>query len=85
MLKIKDNIDLKELEKYGFSFWENGCGTTGYSCKTKRGYINIIEKDKEYVGKVNVERLIMENDLVRNVNLFYDLIKADLVEKADDK
>lgn len=35
MLKIKDNVDLKELEKFGFEYWENDCGSTGYSKKDK--------------------------------------------------
>ena len=31
MLKIKDNVDLKKLEKYGFKYFINSCGTYGYS------------------------------------------------------
>lgn len=90
MLKIAEyntitgeKIDLKELEKYGFSFWENGCGTTGYSYDTIRGSITIVEKDKEYNNKYNDERMIMENDIVKNIDLFYDLIKDGLIEKVD--
>lgn len=34
MLKIKDNVDLKELEKYGFKYLE---GTTSKICKVDLG------------------------------------------------
>ena len=81
MLKIKDNVDLKELEKYGFEYFVNGCGTTGYSKKTNYGYYTIIEKDKEHLGITIWERRLPTGI---NENLLYDLIKADLVEKVDE-
>ena len=84
MLKIKDNVDLKELEKYEFEYFINGCGTYGYSYKTTRGFITIVEKDKEYNNKYNDERMIKENDIVKNIDLLYDLIKDGLVEKVND-
>ena len=82
MLKIKDNVDLKELEKFGFEYWENGCGSTGYSKKTDYGYYTIIEKDKEHLGIKIWERRIPTGI---KLELLYDLIKADLVEKVEDK
>ena len=30
MLKIKDNVDLKQLEKFGFKYEVDGCGTEYY-------------------------------------------------------
>ena len=85
MLKIKDNVDLKELEKFGFLKWENGCGTIGYSKYFVRGSINIIEKDKEFDNEYNNERVIKDNDVIHDVDIIYDLIQAGLVEKVEDK
>ena len=78
MLKIKDNIDLKELEKYGFEYFINGCGTYGYSLKTSYGFYTIVEKDKENLCKI-WERRIPSGI---NQDLLHDLIKDGLVEKV---
>lgn len=71
MLKIKDNVDLKELEKFGF------------------------KKDKNIYYYKNVFNVIVlrvfDNRKISNPTddngnvLLYDLIKADLVEKVEDK
>lgn len=81
MLKIKDNVDLKELEKYGFKYYENGCGTKGWSRKCDYWhniFLNIIEEEKEFEDK-KIERIIprVYDDIL------YDLIKDGLVEKVD--
>ncbi len=78
MLKIKDNVDLKELEKYGFKYFINGCGTYGYSINLLKGYVTIVEKDNEYDG-------FDERRIPLNITqeLLYDLIQAGLVEKID--
>lgn len=78
MLKIKDNVDLKKLEKYGFKYFINSCGTYGYSIHLLKGWITIVEKDNEYDGFD--ERRI---PISITQDLLYDLIKADLVEKVD--
>ena len=85
MLKIRDNVDLKELEKFGFLKWENGYGTIGYSKYFVRGSITIIEKDKEFDNEYNNERMIKDNDVIHDVDVIYDLIQAGLVEKVEDK
>lgn len=81
MLKIKDNVDLKELEKYGFE--ENGFY---YSKTFNFEYYEVkidVEKDRKY--------LIIQNDYYDSdyacyiPNLIYDLIKADLVEKVSEE
>ena len=71
MLKIKDNVDLKKLEKFGF------------------------KKDKNIYYYKNVFDVIVlrifDNRKISNPTddngnvLLYDLIKADLVEKVEDK
>lgn len=84
MLKVKDNVDLKELEKYGFKYnsYDNsymihlGEGRRGAFCtlyiENKILYIDFAGDDNGYSG----------NDILNDV--LYDLIKADLVEKVDD-
>ena len=85
MLKIKESVDLKELEKFGFTFWENGCGTTGYAYDTIKGSITIVEKDKEFNNEYIVERKIpISQALMCNLELLYDLIKADIIEKVEE-
>ena len=88
MLKIKDNVDLKELEKYGFEvignfarkiFWEKYDNMT-------------IEDDTWLVVENRVLWLIEQGAKDSNERYFgnpqfdtlYDLIKADLVEKIED-
>lgn len=81
MLKIKDNVDLKELEKYGFE--EN---SFYYSKTFNFEYYEVkidVEKDRKY--------LIIQNDYYDSdyacyiPNLIYDLIKADLIEKVSEE
>ena len=69
MLKIINNVDLKELEKFGFIKYEDSY---------------YIENDYSVVVlKVNIETRKITNlgDRMGN-EVFYDLIKADLVEKV---
>lgn len=79
MLKIKDNADLKELEKYGFKKYEDGEYSSYHQTEKENAEI-IIEKDR-YIA-INPYG---ENDIIRNslLDILYGLIKADLVEKVD--
>lgn len=80
MLKIKDNFDLKELEKFGFEkcYWS-------YYQKFNYEYYEVkidIELDRRYI--------IIQNDYYDSdyacyiPDVIYDLMKADLIEKAGD-
>lgn len=69
MLKIKDNVDLKELEKFGFKEDYNM-----YFYKNKYD-IKVVEINKE------TRKIDNLGDITGNI-IFYDLIKADLVEKG---
>lgn len=78
MLKIKDNVDLKELEKYGFKYslgedWHNySIDDFDFNLGDKRK-LNISFADCYY------------DDSIKNfVNLLYDLIKDGLVEKVEE-
>ena len=74
MLKIKDNIDLKELEKFGF-------------VDKKRDFINN-DFGGEFIGVDKFNRGIyiqvenMYSIAEDSFGLIFDLIKADLVEKC---
>jgi hypothetical protein len=84
MLKIKDNIDLKELEKFGFKKYGNEYSTdfmigTFVDCWFKVNCLNRILEMKVCSSEdcsVPVEF---------GCELLFDLIKADLVEKGGEK
>lgn len=93
MLKIKDSVDLKELEKFGFKpkYDENTGKIKAYEK---------VKKEKEYMGlRVTIEtikskiRIFIRTDKEWRINPYneyfdedtlYDLIKADLVEKVGE-
>ena len=99
MLKIRDGVDLKELEKYGAIFrynendgkineiWfvdDNYKGTSWwFKLNFKKEKINkgILFKREYFIFKLE---LVDKHNFYNKVDLLYDLIKADLVEKVDD-
>lgn len=74
MLKIKDNVDLKQLEKFGFKI--NYDDWYEYRLND---YSNIYVKpiSRELLLRAYSISYFADNDLTK----LYDLIKADLVEK----
>lgn len=76
MLKIKDSVDLKELEKYEFK--RNSNFPDGWA---------MVKTYKE--GNYYQEDIYVWNDRIIQVNAIdildtlYDLIKADMVEKVE--
>lgn len=76
MLKIKDNIELKELEKFGFEKYHYRENHDYYMYPNKKDY-------KLYIFIEN--RQIMSNDIYseKPLEILYDLIKADMVEKVE--
>lgn len=79
MLKIKDDVDLKELEKFGFkynAFFNNCC---------KKVYLNNENDDKNFYEIKGTTREIKLDRLDGQLDdTLYDLIKADLVEKVSE-
>lgn len=71
MLKIKDNIELKELEKYGFVFCEFELYHLSFD---EYNYINIYEYSRE------INFVCLNNEKVKNK--IFDLIQSSLVEKV---
>ena len=88
MLKIKDDVDLKELEKFGFEKLEDNFRKHKYSWKRDLGndcyYELYVNKDNylhiKVVANYNYELLIVK----RLQNILFDLIKAGLVEKVGE-
>ena len=76
MLKIKDKVDLKELEKFGF-------------CETKNTFLkNETLREATSIHKdTNIIYLTYDDGrrYYLNIDVLYDLIKAGLVEKVEDK
>ena len=101
MLKIKDNVDLKELEKYGFKpKYDEDTGELieyyiDYAEKIGKRYYNsiikfyIVKKTKLFSTKrwciSEYWDFFREEYGEEMMNLIFDLIKADLVEKVGDK
>ena len=97
MLKIKDNVDLKELEKFGFKPKYNE--DTGKICAYEKyhkeiDYIGLsikIEKTRSRIRifkRTNVKEPRWEINPYKelfDIDTLYNLIKADLVEKVEDR
>lgn len=77
MLKIKDNVDLKELEKFGFKTDEYNLW---YEYHTETNY-----KDCIMINTRNKHIGLYQTYNGYSYDILYDLIKADLVEKGRDK
>lgn len=78
MLKIKDNIDLKELEKFGFKFEE---GTTYIKEIDEITCIYVSECDLKCIDYV-IDPLSNDKFIYDLTDTLYDLIQAGLVEKV---
>ena len=102
MLKIKDDVDLKELEKFGFKLNKHGMWSylttkktywidAGKCTKKKERHIDVIqvrpiEREILVVHHIKIEPpagdgLEEIGDWTDRIDVIYDLIKADLVEK----
>lgn len=80
MLKIKDNVDLKELEKFGFHLKSDEEECEELKNTKLDGYI---------YGDIWTEHLTISLTR-REINGYlkdklFDLIKADLVEKVEER
>lgn len=88
MLKIKDGIDLKELEKYGFKKLENDARGHKYSWKEIKNdwyYEIYVAKDNRismYVESLNQFRYIRFRSKMQEK--LFDLATAGLLEKVEE-
>ncbi len=90
MLKIKDSVDLKELEKFGFKLIPEGIYAKSIKCwidiMGDRHEIFITVENDRIIKKYYVESYLFKVYEQKEQYLFKrnikDLIKADLVEKV---
>ena len=81
MLKIKDDVDLKELEKYGFK--KEPTKSYYYKEIDEQIYIEIqIFNTDEYIRPREININTEHGSFFNNLELLYDLIKDGLVEKV---
>lgn len=87
MLKIKDNVDLKELEKFGFTYNENAYEKYNLKLQdTMSGAVEIRITNNRIlypVADLDFYNLGNENEL-KMYDIVFDLIKANLVEKVEE-
>ena len=81
MLKIKNNVELKELEKFGLEFKPN-------IYKEKESYV-VYKQDRfgQYYVKLSINvhtRQVRVSSSTETLNVLYDLISNGLVEKVDE-
>lgn len=79
MLKIKDNVDLKVLEKYGFKFERGTTYIKPFKCDDT--YIVVSECDLRIID-IEIDIFDREYEINQIVDTLYDLIQDGLVEKA---
>ena len=85
MLKIKDNVDLKELEKYGFKMYEDYYDEKGNLKYYFAGQnLYLFENENEQGNFLRTFTDLECGFSMIDVDILYDLIKADLVEKVED-
>lgn len=85
MLKIKDSVDLKELEKFGFEYVEEDdeAGKWHYWCPK-----NMTSMTIDVINELQPELVRIIDDgtfgfCKDDLDIIYDLINADIVEKVD--
>ncbi len=83
-LRIKSDVDLKELEKFGFEYIEED---EIYGYYNKFVFIDRMGKEISYTIPNDTLEIKMSFDSLSYFRLddtLYDLIKADLVEKVEE-
>ena len=83
MLKIREDVNLEELEKYGFEYNKFYMGYTKTICYGRRGqqFDLIIDDDRILSGYAEGDDGSGEEAIIDDT--IYDLIKADLVVKVE--
>lgn len=85
MLKIKDSVDLKELEKFGIT--TSRYKISKYNFNTKRVKAIFTNEDSVSCLTISDKKSIDLNDYYDNdinLDILYDLIKADMIEKVEE-
>ena len=88
MLKIKDNINLKELEKFGFKERKYTCNTgevSYYMVDCEDGSWVFIENFGDDSPKGFIDMGLVKHNVKYNaMDTLFDLIQAGLVEKVEN-
>jgi hypothetical protein len=89
MLKIKDDVDLKELEKFGFKTIKAEDEVIEYAyIPTKRNHsvnIHIYGDNIMPWNKYTFSRkIVLSNHTQKTFDILFDLIQAGLVEKVEE-
>lgn len=81
MLKIRDDVNLKELEKFGFRYRENK--KLPYNSVYEWNNMIQVESSNEqiYIRAFDRRELVVNSDCGIAMEKLYDLIKANLVVK----
>lgn len=77
MLKIKDNIDLKELEKFGFE------RKNTYYVRQFRYDVLVVHARYKFISFYNDVNMNLDSSLDL-FDIVFNLIQADLVEKVEE-
>ncbi len=89
MLKLKDNIELKELEKFGFKYVEDKSfeGDFSYCEKAIGGNIilDISARNRLMLTYITEKDSNMTYIFSDGLDVLFDLIQAGLVEKVELK
>ena len=85
MLKIREGVDLKELEKFGFraKYDEDSGKIKSYAYKHERIDVKkrLIPFYRDYNEYSEIDREYYSSEMVE---VLYDLIQANLVEKVSE-
>ena len=93
MLKIKDNVDLKELEKFGFEFKKVKKIGLNYNVYEKKLFLGSIDIYPDKTYRKNYDRKVLLHTSDRSwyyetnndaLDTIFDLISAGLVEKVGE-
>ena len=87
MLKIKDNVDLKELENFGFEYRINNCKEQWVIIKPlqPKKYWSWHDNHRENITMACVNKVgrLLTHSTHKDVdNILFDLISAGIVEKV---
>ena len=87
MLKIKDNVELKELEKFGFKYVEDKSykGDFSYCEKLIGGNIILGVSEPSKVIYSNITITLTTYIFSDGLDVLFDLIQAGLVEKVKER
>lgn len=78
MLKIKDNVDLKVLESFGFVEYN-----TEYVRRYENDIATDISKETREITDIDFDYKFLENEILGESKRVQDLVRAGLVERGN--